>query len=107
MFFLNFHRKGTFPGHSIIPRDVMDSLMPFAAPDKSGYFEDDRALLVQCVTWNSAPSKLEPAPFHDAQAGLYAASWARIDNREELAIKLAMNQAPMEMGSRLRQPPDR
>ena len=90
MFFLNFHRKGPLPGHGITPRDVMDFLMPFADPDESGYFEDDRALLIQCVTWNTAPSKLEPAPFHDAEAGLHGASWARIDNREELAGELGM-----------------
>jgi len=91
MFFLNLHRKNACPGHEIAPGDVTGQLMPFAEPDKSGFFEDDRVLMVQCITWNTAPSKLEPAPFHDAEARIYGASWARIDNREELACKLGMS----------------
>ena len=77
------------------PDDVVNHLMPYAPPDRSGYYQDDHVQLIQCVTWNTAPSKKEPAPFYDAEASIYGASWARIDNREELAGKLGMDTAAM------------
>lgn len=95
MFFLSFHRNPASPRHVFSPEDAVSNLMPFAAPDQSGHFQDDHVQLIQCVTWNTAPSKQEPAPFFDAQARIHAASWARLDNREELAGKLNMRTADM------------
>ena len=67
--------------------------MPFGAPDKSGAIENGRVLLVQCVNWNTVPSTLEPAPFHDDQTKISIASWARIDNRDELAGELSISRS--------------
>ncbi len=67
--------------------------MPFGTPDKSGSIEKGNVLLLQCVTWNTTPSTLEPAPFHDDQEKISIASWARIDNRDELAGKLDISRS--------------
>lgn len=72
------------------PSRGLPGLRPFVTPDKTGEFRDGRIRMIQHVTWNTAPSKWEPAPFHDPVTGIRAASWARIDNREELAGKLGM-----------------
>ncbi len=88
MFFLWFNRNNKPSDYPIDSRDVIKNLTPFGAADKSGCFKNDTVLLVQCITWNTAPSALEPAPLYDAQTKISIASWARIDNREELADKL-------------------
>ena len=71
-------------------------MVPFGAADKSGSIEKARILLVQCVNWNTAPSTLEPAPFYDDQTKISIASWARIDNREELAGKINISKSEAE-----------
>ena len=93
MFFLYFNRKNKPSDYQIDSRDVIQNLTPVGAADKSGLIEKGRVLLVQCVTWNTAPSALEPAPFYDAQTKISIASWARIDNREELADKLDISRS--------------
>ena len=93
MFFLYFNRKNKPSDYQIDSRDVIQHLTPFGAADKSGSIEKGRVLLVQCVTWNTAPSVLEPAPFYDTQTKISIASWARIDNREELAHKLDISRS--------------
>jgi len=63
--------------------------MPCAPPDKSGFLNiDGNSLMVQCIHWNTARSKMEPVPLDHAQGQISAASWARLDNREELGGKL-------------------
>ena len=96
MFVLTFHRSARSDRCILSPDGVVNQLMPYATPDRKGHYQDDHVQLIQCVTWNTAPSKKEPAPFYDAEASIYGASWARIDNREELASKLGMDTAAME-----------
>jgi len=68
--------------------------MPYSPPDKSGFLADDEgSLLVQCLHWNTARSRLEPAPLYHGPSGTAAASWARLDNREELGKKLDIDPA--------------
>ncbi len=95
MFFFAFNRTHQAPPLDIDPRRVIDRLMPCAPPDKSGYLAAADALMVQCLHWNTARSRLEPVPFHHAESGMTAASWARLDNRGELAQKLAIAPAAL------------
>lgn len=89
MFFFYFNRNHAAMPRSIDPQLVINRLMPCAPPDKSGFLaDDDVALLVQCLHWNTARSRLEPAPMYHAESRTAAASWARLDNRDELAKKL-------------------
>lgn len=89
MFFLYFNRKNAAPTRMINPEAVISQLMPHAAPDKSGFLaDDDNSLLVQCLHWNTARSQREPSPLYHAESRCAAASWARLDNRDELAKKL-------------------
>ncbi|OGU16431.1 MAG: hypothetical protein A2076_03365 [Geobacteraceae bacterium GWC2_53_11] len=91
MFFFYFNRNNAAPPLNIGPQGIINRLMPCAAPDKSGFLADgDTSLLVQCLHWNTARSRLEPAPLYHAESRISAASWARLDNREELAKKLAI-----------------
>jgi asparagine synthase (glutamine-hydrolysing) len=91
MFFFYFNRQPLKPACRIDPQATIKSLMPCAPPDKSGFLTDDQDdLLVQCLHWNTARSKLEPAPLHHGPSDTAAASWARLDNREELAKKLGI-----------------
>jgi len=96
MFFLNFSRTHQPIEKSIAPQAVIQHLVPFGAPDKNGFFENEQVLLVQCVNWNTAPSTLEPAPFYNPRTKVHVAAWARIDNREELAGKLDVPRAETE-----------
>lgn len=80
----------------IDPQKIINRLMPCAQPDKSGFLADDNSsLLIQCLHWNTTRSKLEPVPLQHAESGIHAASWARLDNREELGKKLDI--APAEL----------
>ncbi len=91
MFFFYFNRSTRFPAGDIDPQAVIQRLMPFNPSDRSGFLApDSRSLLVQCVTWNTSRSRLEPAPLHHGPSGLVAASWARLDNRDELGEKLGL-----------------
>ena len=96
MFFLYFNRKQPAKTFGIDPQGVINRLMPYAPPDKSGFLrDDDNSLLVQCLHWNTSRSRLEPAPAYHAESRCAAASWARLDNREELASKLVIAAAEL------------
>lgn len=96
MFFFYFNRKTAPSSRRIDPEAVINRLMPYAPPDKSGFLaDDDNSLLVQCLHWNTARSRLEPVPLYHAESRTAAASWARLDNRDELTKKLDM--APAEL----------
>jgi len=91
MFFLCFNRKNEPSVKQIKSQEVINKLAPLGPPDKSGCLKNDAVLLIQCVNWNTASSTLEPAPFYDAQLKISIASWARIDNRNELVGKLGIS----------------
>jgi asparagine synthase (glutamine-hydrolysing) len=96
MFLFYFNRKDPAPPHHIDPQAVIRRLMPYAPPDKSGFLADDEnSLLVQCLHWNTARSRLEPAPLYHAPSRTAAASWARLDNRDELGKKLDIDTAAL------------
>jgi len=96
MFFFYFNRKKSNSPHGIDPQAVIRSLMPFASPDKSGFLADnENSLLVQCLHWNTARSRLEPVPLYHGPSRTVAASWARLDNRNELGKKLDISSAEL------------
>ncbi len=96
VFFFYFSRVGPLSAHRVDPHAVIRRLMPFTPPDKSGFLANDgKGLLIQCLHWNTARSRLEPAPLYHAPSQAAAASWARLDNRAELGEKLAI--APADM----------
>ena len=96
MFFFYFKRNDSFPVQRIDPPAIIRRLMPFSAPDKSGFLADDvDSLLIQCLHWNTARSRMEPAPLYHVPSQTAAASWARLDNRDELGKKLDIDPAEM------------
>jgi asparagine synthase (glutamine-hydrolysing) len=96
MFFFYFNRKTAPPPRRIDPDAVIRRLMPYAPPDKSGFLADDEnSLLVQCLHWNTARSRLEPVPLYHVESRAAVASWARLDNRDELGKKLDIGPAEM------------
>jgi asparagine synthase (glutamine-hydrolysing) len=96
MFFFYFNRQESAPAHRIDPQGIIKSLMPCAPPDKSGFLADDEnSLLVQCLHWNTARSRLEPVPLYHGPSRMAAASWARLDNRDYLGKKLEIDPAEL------------
>ena len=90
MFFLYFNRSNNNPCCAINSQTIIQDLNPFSTPDKIGHLIKDRVILVQCVNWNTASSVLEPSPFYHPSTKISMASWARIDNRNELSDKLGV-----------------
>ena len=96
MFFLDFNRLQP-PGHTFVDsRGIVEKLTPYAKADASGAIEIGPVRIVQCVHWNTAWSRLEPVPLHHPDTGISLASWARIDNRDELAEELGLSR--LEVG---------
>ena len=99
MFFLDFSRRHP-PGHSLIDsRGIIEKLTPFAEADRSGAIENGPVRIVQCVHWNTACSLLEPVPLQHSATGISLASWARIDNRDELAEELGLSRLEIDKSS--------
>ena len=96
MFFLHFNRSNNNHNDAINSQTIIQDLNPFSTPDKSGHLIEDRVMLVQCLNWNTAPSVLEPAPFYHPSTKISMASWARIDNRNELSDKLGIPHLEMD-----------
>ena len=96
MFFLCFNRTRNPIDNTNSQRDVFNLLKPFGAPDKKGVHVDEQVVLAQCVTYNTRSSTLEPTPFHCSDQELYAASWARIDNRPELTGQLGLTSSEVD-----------
>ena len=91
MFFFYCKREDSSQNYPINPQSIIQRLTPYNPPDTSGFLaQDNGSLLVQCVYWNTPQSRFEKAPFHHAPSQTDAAAWARLDNREELAHKLAI-----------------
>jgi asparagine synthase (glutamine-hydrolysing) len=90
MFFIAFNRQQHALNLQVDPEIIRDGMHPFAQPDKWGHLSRSNLLVVQTVTWNTAASELEPAPYRHAASGVLAISWARLDNRDELAGMLGI-----------------
>jgi asparagine synthase (glutamine-hydrolysing) len=100
MFFFYYKRNDSRPNHPIDPQSIIHRLTPYSPPDKSGFLaQDGKSLLVQCVHWNTPQSRFEKVPFNHAPSQTDAAAWARLDNREQLARKLAISQQDLKIMS--------
>jgi asparagine synthase (glutamine-hydrolysing) len=92
MFFFYCKRQNSSPSPLIDPQSIIQRLTPYNPSDASGFLaQNHESLLVQCVYWNTPQSRFEKAPFHHEPSQTDAAAWARLDNREELAGKLAIS----------------
>jgi asparagine synthase (glutamine-hydrolysing) len=78
-------------GLSTSEGSLTEAINPFEQADVCGAWRDDRALIVQTLTWNTPESKLEQVPYRCATSGRIIAAWARLDNRDELMKKLAID----------------
>jgi asparagine synthase (glutamine-hydrolysing) len=100
MFFFYHQRNDAQPHHPLDPPTIIQRLTPYGPPDKSGFLADDnKSLLVQCVFWNTPQSRFEKTPFYHGASQTAAAAWARLDNREELARKLAISPQNLKTSS--------
>lgn len=82
------------------PRDyssgeaLLAALAPFTPADATGFWQDDRALIVQATHHNTPESLHEQAPEICAQTGRVIASWVRLDNRDLLCADLNIENRP-------------
>lgn len=67
------------------------ALDPFENADRSGIWESPTARLCQSLTFNTPESCFEVVPDVCTDTGCVIVSWARLDNRDELAGKLDLN----------------
>ncbi len=91
MFFCHFNRRAFVGAQRLNQEEIIDRLFPFAKPDRCGFLEQNRVLLVQGVHFNTPFSALEPTPLHNKQHSISLVSWARLDNREELGQKTGIS----------------
>lgn len=67
---------------------LIRALTPYQQADKTGAWENDKAIIVQALTWNTATSKHETTPYQCPHSQLVISSWVRLDNRAELCVAL-------------------
>ena len=84
-------RPGEFLEH---PR-LLDILSLGRQPDGKGVWQDERFLLTQTLTFNTAESRHETVPWHCPESGLVIAAWCRLDERADLARQLAIDGAAL------------
>ena len=91
MFFLQFFRGSDVPEPALDKARIFHNLSPFLEPDAKGVLDLERACLVQAENCNRTRTSPSQLPLYDKESGLVVLAWARIDNRRELASKLAFN----------------
>jgi asparagine synthase (glutamine-hydrolysing) len=96
MFFLCYDRRQPLGPAGIDTSSIIRKLTPYAPADQSGALESPPIQIIQCVHWNTAASRLAPVPLHHPPTGISLASWARIDNRDELSAKLRLARPEMD-----------
>jgi asparagine synthase (glutamine-hydrolysing) len=96
MFFLHYDRRNSSGPAGIDTPNLIRKLIPYTEADRNGFIDKAPIHLIQCIHWNTAPSRLESTPLHDPATGISLASWARIDNRDELAEKLGLARPEIE-----------
>lgn len=70
---------------------LLGALFPFARPDRTGVWQDGRALLVQGLIHNTPESLREQVPETCRETGRVIVSWVRLDNREALCASLGLS----------------
>ena len=72
---------------------IFRNLSPFLEPDAKGSLDFGRASLLQAENYHQTQTPSTGLPLYDEESGLVVLAWARLDNRRELAGKLAFNGA--------------
>ena len=67
------------------PDHLLDALCPFGSGDAQGTFVTDRITAVQARLQITPESRREQLPYVDPDTGCVVLSWARLDNRLDLA----------------------
>ena len=97
MFFLQFFRDTESPEPVFDRNRIFSTFSPFAEPDAKGFLDFDRASILQAENCNRSRIPSPQLPLYDKESGLAVLTWARIDNRRELAGKLACNRADVAL----------
>lgn len=69
---------------------LLKVLTPYQQHDRLGSYLNDRVMICHALTFTTAESKHEATPYRCSESGCVLASWARLDNRAELATKLSL-----------------
>ena len=80
------------PNYYINSKTALNVLTPYQQADQTGVWENRQALIVKALTWNTPHSKQEASPYQCPHSKLIIASWLRLDNRQELACTLNLNE---------------
>ena len=70
---------------------LIRTLTPYHQADQSGAWENEKAILIHALTWNTGISKSETSPYQCPHSQLVITSWLRLDNRKQLAKALAID----------------
>lgn len=84
-------RKGCPPQEIAQSDALIAALAPFAKPDKWGSWNNQDALLVQALHYNTPASLHERTPEICSDTGRIIVSWVRLDNRAELCGALGLS----------------
>ncbi|MES2355949.1 MAG: asparagine synthase-related protein [Pseudomonadota bacterium] len=74
---------------------LLKALSPYDQADLTGIWQEGPFLLAQATTCNTPESHREQVPYRCPTSELTIAAWARLDNREELASKLALSKSEL------------
>jgi asparagine synthase (glutamine-hydrolysing) len=81
---------------SVSTETFVNILNTHGQADRVNSFEHPHATMVQCTTWNTLSTQLDPSPYIDTATNIVICSWARLDNRAELADKLGIDQQALK-----------
>lgn len=82
--FVGIVRTSAVPAH-LDPAQLLDALCPFGRGDAQGSLVTDRLIAVQARLQITPESRREQLPYVDPDTGCVVLSWARLDNRQDLA----------------------
>ncbi len=92
---LLLHENTTSISDWVDPQDWLKALYPRFKPDISGFDKGSQSLLVEADIYNT-PESHSQTSLPTAQGELRVSFWGRLDNREELAEKLAIPSSSMD-----------
>jgi len=72
---------------------LIETLTPYQQADVKGGWQNEKALIVHALTWNTEESKQETTPYQCPHSDLVIASWLRLDNRTELCAALNLTKS--------------
>lgn len=85
------HSGSQSPRNYVSPEVLVTALTPYDQADQVGVWEDQKSIIVHALTWNTVISKSETSPWICSHSGLVITSWARLDNRSDLAKNLSID----------------